>query len=169
MQRRVGQDQADERVAGRDAGGEPGGGPLPHEDDRALDRREQRLLGGVEARQGPRRVEVAHHHRERLLVPPLALAEPPDGLGRRGVAGQVVAAEALDGDDPPRAQVGRGHHERVPPSPSGRPAPLTARRRGPQAGQAIGWAWNRRSRGSSYSRRQAGHIAKPAIVVAGRS
>ncbi len=36
-------------------------------------------------------------------------------------------------------------------------------------GQAIGWAWKRRSPGSSYSARQAAHIGKPAMVVSGRS
>ena len=41
VERRVGEDQADERIAGRDLGGEAGGGPSPHEDDRALDRGEQ--------------------------------------------------------------------------------------------------------------------------------
>ena len=41
--------------------------------------------------------------------------------------------------------------------------------RGPHTGQALGWAWKRRSAGSSYSARQAAHIAKPAIVVSGRS
>ena len=41
--------------------------------------------------------------------------------------------------------------------------------RGPHAGQAFGWAWKRRSRGSSYSAWQASHSVKPAIVVAGRS
>ena len=39
------------------------------------------------------------------------------------------------------------------------------RTRGPHAGQAFGWAWKRRSRGSSYSAWQAAHIVKPAIVV----
>ena len=41
--------------------------------------------------------------------------------------------------------------------------------RGPHAGQAFGWAWKRRSAGSSYSAGQAAHIVKPAIVVSGRS
>ena len=41
--------------------------------------------------------------------------------------------------------------------------------RGPQSGQAIGWAWKRRSAGSSYSAAQRGHISNPAIVVRGRS
>jgi len=40
---------------------------------------------------------------------------------------------------------------------------------GPQAGQALGWAWKRRSAGSSYSRWHEGHIRNDAIVVAGRS
>ena len=34
---------------------------------------------------------------------------------------------------------------------------------------AFGWAWKRRSAGSSYSPEQSGHMAKPAIVVFGRS
>ena len=52
-----------------------------------------------------------------------------------------------------------------------RPRPIVARQVscGPHAGQALGWAWKRRSAGSSYSAWQAGHIVKPAIVVAGRS
>ena len=40
---------------------------------------------------------------------------------------------------------------------------------GPHAAQAFGWAWKRRSAGFSYSARQSPHIAKPAIVVKGRS
>ena len=52
---------------------------------------------------------------------------------------------------------------------SGSPAESVAERRGPQAGHAFGWAWKRRSSGSSYSRRHAAHMGKRAIVVAGRS
>ena len=40
------------------------------------------------------------------------------------------------------------------------PAPASIQSRGPQDGQAIGWAWKRRSAGSSYSARQSVHIAK---------
>ena len=76
---------------------------------------------------------------------------------RRRVAGEVVAAEALDREDRCRRGAGRS------PSSSG------IESRGPQAGQAIGSAWKRRSAGSSYSRRQSAHIVKPAIVVFGRS
>ena len=57
---------------------------------------------------------------------------------------------------------------RAPASPSA-PPPRTSRTCGPHSGHAFGWAWKRRSAGSSYSARQAGHISKPAIVVFGRS
>ena len=40
---------------------------------------------------------------------------------------------------------------------------------GPHSGHALGWAWKRRSAGSSYSVAQRGHSSKPAIVVSGRS
>ena len=45
----------------------------------------------------------------------------------------------------------------------------TRRTDGPHRGQAFGWAWNRRSAGSSYSARQSGHISNSAIVVSCRS
>ena len=40
---------------------------------------------------------------------------------------------------------------------------------GPQAKHASGWAWKRLSAGSAYSWAHAGHIAKPAMDVRGRS
>src|SRR6516164_6613246 len=40
---------------------------------------------------------------------------------------------------------------------------------GPQSGQAIGCAWNRRSAGSWYSAAHRSHMAKADMVVAGRS
>ena len=85
-----------------------------------------------------------------------------------GAAGQVVAAEALDGHDRPGAQQRRAPPRRRPRRLRGAAAP-TSRARGPQSGQAFGWAWKRRSAGSSYSRRHAAHIANAAIVVSGRS
>ena len=51
---------------------------------------------------------------------------------------------------------------------SGTSAPISVAC-GPHSGHAFGWAWKRRSCGSSYSARHAGHISKPAIVVSGRS
>ena len=79
-----------------------------------------------------------------------------------GAAGEVVAAEALDRDDRAAASAARPRDRR-------RRRGARERARGPQAGHALGWAWKRRSRGSSYSARQAAHMAKPAIVVRGRS
>jgi len=40
---------------------------------------------------------------------------------------------------------------------------------GPHCQQALGWAWKRLLRGSSYSARQRGHIGKTDIEVCGRS
>ena len=98
----------------------------------------------------------------------LRCAQRRDGLLAGGVGGQVVAAQALDGEDP---AVGGG--VRRPPG-SGLvavecPAGRASRSRGPQAGQQVGWAWKRRSAGSWYSAAHRSHIANGAIVVSGRS
>ncbi len=50
-----------------------------------------------------------------------------------------------------------------------RPCVSASQTLGPQTGQAIGWAWNRRLAGSPYSAAQAGHISNADIVVFGRS
>ena len=97
------------------------------------------------------------HDRERPVLAVLAGAQPRDDGLVVGAAREVEAADALDGHD--RAV------EQAPP----RCLPSGADSRGPHAGQAFGWAWKRRSRGSSYSAWQAAHIVKPAIVVDGRS
>ena len=73
----------------------------------------------------------------------------PRAAARRTASGQVALAASATWPSTPSAS--------------------SSRTRGPQTGQAFGWAWKRRSAGSSYSLRQAAHIAKPAIVVAGRS
>src|SRR5437016_4483832 len=39
----------------------------------------------------------------------------------------------------------------------------STRKEGPQRGQQVGWAWNRRSRGSSYSRRPPPQLADESI------
>ena len=52
---------------------------------------------------------------------------------------------------------------------TGAPSAPRSETRGPQAGQAIGSAWKRRSAGSRYSRAQSGHIRNGAMVVAARS
>ena len=117
-----------------------------------------------------RRVEVGHHHRERLVVACLAPAQLGDRGVVGGVDGEVVAADALDRHDPPGAErVDGGVERRRARRPARSPSASRHASCGPQAGQALGWAWKRRSAGSSYSAWQAGHIVKPAIVVAGRS
>jgi hypothetical protein len=56
------------------------------------------------------------------------------------------------------------------PSPSAWTTSATAMDRwGPQSAHAVGWAWKRRERGSSYSAWQAVHRGKSDIVVKGRS
>jgi hypothetical protein len=55
------------------------------------------------------------------------------------------------------------------PSAAVVPWTSTSHRRGPQAGQHTGSAWNRRSAVSSYSRWQAAHSGKQAMVVRARS
>src|SRR5829696_1421363 len=57
----------------------------------------------------------------------------------------------------------------APPSSAATAEASTRLTLGPHAGHAFGWAWKRRSAGSSYSARQRSHIAKPAMVVSGRS
>ena len=78
-----------------------------------------------------------------------------------GVDREVVAADALDRHDRAAAErVDRGdrarrRRRRAPP-----PAGSRQVSRGPHSGQALGWAWKRRSDGSSYSARQAAHIVE---------
>ena len=105
------------------------------------------------ARDLGQRLGLGRQHRERLLLAVLAGAQPGDGLLVGGVAGEVVAAEPLDREDRPVAQ--------QPPTASS----SGIESRGPARRAAVGSAWKRRSAGSSYSRRQSAHSAKPAIVV----
>ncbi len=55
------------------------------------------------------------------------------------------------------------------PSAAAAPSAPASHSAGPQAGQQVGWAWNLRSAGSWYSAAHGAHMAKPAIVVSGRS
>ena len=81
MQRRVRQQQADHAVARRDRIGASGApARFAHEHDRPLDAtcssralRRRRIASASASR------EVRDHDRKRLLVAPLALAQPPDG------------------------------------------------------------------------------------------
>src|SRR5256885_329109 len=71
--------------------------------------------------------------------------------------------------EPARSAAAAARTDASPAAATGRPAASISATLGPHSGHAFGWAWKRRSRGSSYSARHAAHIAKPAIVVSGRS
>ena len=98
-----------------------------------------------------------------LVLAVLASAQRGDGVLVVRAAGEVEAADALHRDDPPRGERGRGGDRvvlRVAERQLARRRRSPSQARGPQAGQAFGCAWKRRSDGSSYSRRQSAHIAK---------
>ena len=110
-----------------------------------------------------RRVEVGDHHRERLVAALLALAQRRDRVVVGGVAGQVVAAEALDRDDRARrASSRRASAQRRPRRDVGRPARADAgaaaarsrgrRRSGRGSGGRPGRRTRRRRRRTAGSR-----------------
>jgi hypothetical protein len=87
----------------------------------------------------------------------------------------MEATDALDGDDlaaGAAADRRRRRHRRRPSSAGSIAAPgvLEPQTLGPQTGQALGWAWKRRSAGSAYSRRtgrahrEHGHAGVGAVV-----
>ena len=168
MQRAVGQHHPELAGARGDRGRHARAGPPGREHDRPRDASQQRAGGVAEHHEVLGRRDVGGQQRERLVLAMLAGAQLGDRARIVGAAGQVVAADALDGDDRPVPEQRGGRRDGVgggalAPVASGQPRPR------PAAGQARGWAWKRRSRGSSYSARQSAHIAKPAIVVSGRS
>ena len=165
VQRRVRQQHAELRQPGGHAGGHrgarPGGARARSGGPGAVS---AATAASVEHAEVPGGGEVGHHHREGLVVACLAPAQ----LGHRRVVaridGQVEAADALHGDDPARPQ-GRRPPRVSASSPTVSSTSATSavdvhRRRGPQSGQALGWAWKRRSVGSSYSAWHAAHITK---------
>ena len=121
--------------------------------------------------QRARHVEVTGHDGERLLEAVLPGPEPLHGGVGECVAGQVVPAEALDGQRSARAERRLGGGDgRVRASRPDRSGPvLQPQARAAVGMQAIGCAWKRRSAGSWYSEAQASHSANPRIVVLGRS
>ena len=164
VQRRVRQHHAELAAPRRDRGGDARAGPPRREHDRPLAPAQQRRLGVAELAQRPRRLEVgapsARTASPRGACAPAARATAPL-VGR--AAGEMVPAEPLHRHDPARLQHAPPRRQRV--CPRRRPArrvdqaPARARR----SGQALGWAWKRRSAGSWYSaaqrcaHREAGH------------
>ncbi len=72
---------------------------------------EQRLGFGSESRERGRDFEIRGHHGEGFLLAKFALAQRGDGSGIAGIAGEVITANALDGEDTPQAQqIGRARN-----------------------------------------------------------
>ena len=101
LQRRAGQHRAEPGEAGRDAGQRfVGTGALLQQHDRPLGGFEERTLRGADPDQRAERGDARRHHRERLRLARLALAQRRDGRAMACVAGEVVATQPLDRDDP---------------------------------------------------------------------
>ena len=129
VKRRVGQHHAEVRRQRRRGVRHRRVRPAAHEHDRPLRGGEQRLVLGRGLGEPPRRVEVAHHQRERLLLAVLARAQPRDGRLVVGPAGEVEAADALDRDDRAGAQR-LGHRTRSGSPLAAHRAAAAARSRG---------------------------------------
>ena len=103
VERRVGEHHTEPRRPRRDGGRNRRARAGPDEDDWPLTGAEPLLVGGRQLRDELRR---RCHQRERLLLALLPCPQARDRLLGGGVAGEVVAAEALDGEDPALAEDG---------------------------------------------------------------
>ena len=112
VQRCVRQEHADPGIARGHQRGDGGPGPLLEQHDRARRTRQVGLFPRVEAGHDTGGVEVGHHHGEGLVPAVLAPAQPLDRGVAGGVAGQVVPAQSLDGDDRPSGQCLLGGRQR---------------------------------------------------------
>ena len=111
VQRRVRQHHAELGGARRDGGGDGRVRQPGREDDRALHAGEGALGVRGEVDEFTRRVEVAGHQRERLLLAPLATAQRGDRALVGRAAREVIAADSLHRDHETRREgQGRGMH-----------------------------------------------------------
>ena len=135
VQRRVGEHETQEAVAGRDRGGHRAPAAAvraaPEQHDRAAVALQQRRLVRADLADRPDRCQVGCHEGERLVLPDLASTEGGDGLLVAGVAGEVIATEALEGDDAPGVQEPGAAPDRLGAAPGTFPRPLQ-----PHAGAA---------------------------------
>ena len=102
-------------------------------------------------------VQIAHHHRERLVAAPLARAQAPHRRRVARIAGQVEAAQPLDRQDLARRQPPLRLRNRPPRAPDRTPGTHSAARG--SAGR----------RGLRTPRGTRAHMVKAAMVVFGRS
>ena len=121
----------------------------------------------VELDQRARLGHAGDHQRERLVLAVLARAQPRDRALVVGAAGEVVAAQPLDGDDRARAQQARRRGHGVLPRPA--PAPSSSRRAARRpgrrwAGRGSGGRAGRRTRPARGAHREGGHRRLRAVV-----
>ncbi len=152
--------------------------PARQQDDGPPGAGQQARRQVVHLAQGPRTGQVRPPS-PRTACPPGACApaaaprpsrwpRPPPGGSRPGPSPRAPLAAGQRGHGP--GQRGRpGCCLPAARSQSCVPSAASSDSPGPQAGQHTGWAWNRRFAGSWYSASHAAHMAKPAIVVSGRS
>ena len=104
VQRRVRQEETDERILTRDLGGQSRLLPARDEHDRPLDGGQQRAVLIGELGDALGFAEVPDHDGERLRLAALAVAKTHDRHRRGGVAREMKPAQAFDGDGHRRAQ-----------------------------------------------------------------
>ena len=100
VHRRVGQHHAELAGGRRDGAGDRGAGAARREDDGPLPRREQSPGRVVELDQLQGRLGGGRHQSEGLVLAVLAGAQFADDRLVVRAAGEVITAEALDGEDP---------------------------------------------------------------------
>ena len=113
VQRRVRQHEAQRVLPRRDRRCRPGCAVAGQQHDRCRRASQQPTFERRHAAIALNHRQVARHHRQGLGRPPLALAQPRHCRLTARIAGQVVAAEAFDGDDVPGPQPGHGLMQRV--------------------------------------------------------
>ncbi len=125
------------------------GAPVPpaHEHDRARGRAQQLELRGRDLGE---RLGRGRHHGERLLLAVLARAQPRDRLLVARVAGEVVAAEPLDGED-------RAVAQQRPPPPRAASRAAARRRDSRSARRGSGGRAGPRTRAGSRRTARSGH------------
>ncbi len=101
MERRVGQHQAEPGGRRGDRGCHRRVRPPVHEHDRPLAGGEE---SGLVVAELPKQLGRVRHQRERLVLAQLARAQAGNRLLVRGIAGEVVAAEPLHGENRAAAQ-----------------------------------------------------------------
>ena len=172
VNRRVGQQHAEQRAARRDRVRDRCARQPAQQHDRARRPGQRPLLARVDLGQQPSRGQIPCQHREGLVAPRLALSEPGDRLRAVGPAGQVVTADALHRDDPALGEnplggcdrlVGPGRGDAVAGEPESRATVVTGDRLGvePAVGRIVVLPL------APSAHREAGHRGRRAVI--GRS